>query len=98
MAMDGAWKLVVETPMGPQEATLTVKTKSATAFDGTMSGAAGEQAFSGAVDGKTLTWATDITNPMPLTLEFTVNVEGDAMTGSAKLGMFGEAPVSGSRA
>ncbi len=97
MAVDGDWKLTLETPMGPQEAQLNVKTRSAAAFDGTMSGASGQQAFSGAIDGDTLTWTTDITNPMPLTLEFTVTVDGDAMTGSAKLGMFGNAPVTGSR-
>ncbi len=98
MSMDGDWTLVLETPMGPQEARLTVKAKSASAFDGVMSGQAGEQAFEGAIDGQTLTWQTDITNPMPLTLDFAVTVDGDAMTGSAKLGMFGSAPVTGARA
>ena len=98
MAADGDWNLVIQTPMGSQEAKLTVKAKSPTAFDGTMSGQNGQQAFEGAIDGDKLTWQTDITNPMPLTLEFTVTVEGDAMNGSAKLGMFGDAPVTGARA
>ncbi len=98
MSVDGDWKLVLETPMGPQEAQLTVKTTSATAFDGVMSGQAGEQTFAGAIDGDTLTWTTDITTPMPLTLEFDVTVAGDTMSGSAKLGMFGSAPVTGARA
>lgn len=97
MAVDGDWKLTLDTPIGAQEAQLNVKTRSATVFDGTMSGASGEQAFSGAIDGDTLTWTTDITSPMPLTLEFTVTVDEDAMTGSATLGTFGNAPVTGSR-
>ncbi|MGO9417979.1 hypothetical protein [Roseiarcus sp.] len=98
MATDGEWKLVLETPIGPQEAQLSIKTKSTTAFDGVMNGPAGQQTFEGAIDGDTLTWQTDITNPMPLTLEFTVKVEGDALSGEAKLGMFGVAPVTGARA
>jgi hypothetical protein len=98
MAIDGDWKLVLETPMGPQEAQLTVRSTSDTAFDGVMSGASGQQTFEGAIEGEMLTWQTDITSPMPLTLEFNVTVNGDTMNGSAKLGMFGTAPVTGARA
>jgi len=97
MAIDGDWKLVLDTPMGPQEALLSVKTTSDTAFEGMMSGASGQQTFEGAIAGETLTWQTDITSPMPLTLEFNVTVDGDTMNGSAKLGMFGTAPVTGAR-
>jgi hypothetical protein len=98
MAMDGDWKLVLETPMGPQEAELTVTTTSDTTFEGVMSGASGQQTFTGAIEGETLAWQTDITSPMPLTLEFNVTVDGDAMNGTVKLGMFGNAAVTGTRA
>ena len=97
MAVEGDWKLVIETPMGPQEAQLTVRPTSDTTFEGTMNGQAGQQSFSGAIGGGTLTWQTDITSPMPLTLEFHVTVEGDSMSGETKLGMFGTAPVTGTR-
>ena len=98
MAVDGDWKLVLETPMGPQEARLTVVSTSAETFDGVLNGASGQQTFVGSIEGNTLIWQTDITNPMPLTLDFNVTVEGDSLTGSAKLGMFGDAPVTGARA
>jgi len=98
MAVDGDWKLVLETPMGPQEAQLTVKTTSDATFDGTLDGQSGQQTFEGAIAGNTLTWQTDITTPMPLTLDFNVTVEGDSLAGSAQLGMFGAAPVTGVRA
>ena len=84
--------------MGLQEAQLTIKTKPETAFDGVMNGQTGQQAFEGAIEGSTLAWQTDITVPMPLTIDFSATVAGDAMTGSAKLGMFGNAPVTGARA
>jgi hypothetical protein len=35
---------------------------------------------------------------MPLTLEFSVTVDGAGMSGSVKLGMFGDAPLTGKRA
>ena len=35
---------------------------------------------------------------MALTLEFSGKVEGDAMTGKVKLGMFGESGFQGTRA
>jgi hypothetical protein len=98
MAADGDWKLVIESPMGAQEAQLTVKTKSATAFDGVLNGQSGQQTFEGTIEGDTLIWQTDITVPVLLTIDFSLTVAGDAMSGSAKLGMFGSAPVTGVRA
>ncbi|MCW5759756.1 MAG: hypothetical protein KIS90_08310, partial [Phenylobacterium sp.] len=58
----------------------------------------GAQEVTGKVDGDTLTWNTDITNPMPMKLEFTAKVDGDKMTGNCKLGMFGNAALTGERA
>ena len=58
----------------------------------------GSQEVSGKVDGDTLTWSASITSPMPMTLEFSATVSGDAMTGNVKLGAFGNAPLSGVRA
>jgi hypothetical protein len=98
MAAEGDWKLVISTPMGPQEAQLTVKTKSDIAFDGVMNGQSGQQTFEGTIEGNTLTWQTDITVPVRLTIDFTVTVDGDTMSGNAKLGMFGNAPLTGARA
>ena len=34
---------------------------------------------------------------MPMTLEFTATVDGDKMNGNVKLGMFGNAPLTGER-
>ena len=96
MSADGNWKVTISTPMGPQEVTANISTQGDT-FTGKFQGPMGDQEISGEVSGDTLTWSTDITRPMPLTLEFEVKVEGDAMSGSAKLGAFGNAPVKGVR-
>lgn len=96
MSADGNWKITINTPMGAQTVTANIKTSGDT-FTGTTEGQMGKQEVSGKVDGDTLSWSANITNPMPMTLEFTAKVEGDKMNGNVKLGMFGNAPLSGER-
>jgi hypothetical protein len=45
-----------------------------------------------------VSWKVAINDPMDMTLEFTGAVDGDQMSGSVKLGPFGDAQFSGSRA
>jgi hypothetical protein len=96
MSADGNWKITISTPMGPQEVTASITTQGDT-FSGTSQSAMGSQDISGKVSGDSLTWSADITKPMPLTLEFDVKVDGDKLTGTCKLGAFGNAPVNGHR-
>src|SRR5579864_3334949 len=96
MSAAGNWKITISTPMGPQEVTASITT-SGDSFTGKSESPMGAQDISGKVSGDTLTWTSDITKPMPLTLEFNVKVEGDKLTGTCKLGAFGNAPVNGHR-
>jgi hypothetical protein len=98
MAIDGTWSADMETPRGTQ--TISLQLASAgTTLTGKMSGSSGSvELFDGHVDGNSASWKADIKQPMPLTLEFSVTVAGDGMTGSVKLGMFGDAPLTGKRA
>jgi hypothetical protein len=96
-AADGTWKITINTPMGAQEVTAEITTSGDT-FTGKTSGRMGDSEVAGKVDGDTLTWSAAITQPMPMTLEFSATVAGDAMTGNVKLGAFGNAPLSGVRA
>ena len=73
MSADGSWKTTINSPMGVQQGTLTIKTEGAT-FTGQMAGAQGAQDISGKVDGDTLTWGAKLTQPFPIDLEFTVTV------------------------
>ena len=99
MAADGTWKLVVNTPMGAQESTLVISSSGAQ-LTGTQSAGSGEgrPIDEGTVDGDDITWKASITKPMPMTLEFSGTVDGDKLTGQVKLGMFGSAPFTGTRA
>ena len=96
MSADGTWKITIQTPMGAQEVTATITTQGDT-FTGKTEGKMGSQAISGKVSGDSLTWGADITNPMPLHLDFDAKVDGDKMTGNVKLGAFGNAPLTGQR-
>lgn len=98
MSADGTWNTTINTPMGAQQGTLTLATDGAS-LTGKMAGAQGEMELAnGKVDGDTLTWTADMTSPMAMTLEFTASVSGDEISGSVKLGAFGDATFSGTRA
>ena len=97
MSADGSWNLVIKSPMGDQTSTLTLQAEGAT-LTGSMSGANGASTVeNGRAEGDQLSWTAKITNPMPLTLEFSGKVSGDSLAGSVNLGAFGSAPFSGAR-
>jgi hypothetical protein len=97
MSVAGSYECVVKSPMGDQKSTLTVNVDGDT-WSGTNSGAQGSlDVYEGKVDGNTLTWKMDMKVPMPMTLEGTATVDGDAINGSVKAGMFGSMPMSGTR-
>lgn len=98
MSADGDWAISMKTPMGDQKATLTLKT-SGSDLSGKMAGAQGTQEFTGGkVDGEKLSWTIDMTQPMPMKLNFTAKVEGDNISGEVELGSFGKATFAGPRA
>lgn len=98
MAVDGNWNLTMTTPMGERSATLSLKS-AGSALTGTQ-GADGNSAeiFDGTVNGDDIGWKVSITNPMPLTLEFTGKVAGNNMTGEMGIGPMGSFPFTGVRA
>jgi hypothetical protein len=97
MAVDGTWNLTMDTPMGERSSTLMVKAAGGK-LEGTQS-AEGQTAniVEGTVDGNNVGWKVSITQPMPMTLEFSGAVDGDAMSGSVQLGMFGSSPFRATR-
>ena len=95
---DGVWNTTMNTPMGAQKGTLTLASDGGT-LTGTLSGAQGSiDLKDGMIDGDSLAWKADITQPMAMTLEFSATVSGDEISGNVKLGAFGNASFSGTRA
>jgi hypothetical protein len=98
MAVDGNWNITMSTPMGDRQATLSVKS-AGNALTGTQA-AEGNSAeiFDGKANGDDLSWKVSITDPMPLTLEFTGKVSGDSISGEMGIGQMGSFPFTGTRA
>lgn len=98
MSADGTWNTTMNTPMGAQNGTMELTTDGGS-LSGKLSGPQGEiELEEGTVDGDSLTWKASITAPMAMTLEFSATVDGDEMSGDVKLGAFGNATFSGTRA
>ena len=96
MSADGNWRVTINTPMGARTMDIGIATSGNT-FTGTVNSDTGTQEVTGTINGDTLTWKTDITKPMPMTLDFTARVDGDTMTGDCRLGRFGSARLVGER-
>jgi hypothetical protein len=98
MSVDGNWNITMSTPLGERQATLTLETSGATLTG--IQGAEGDSAeiFDGTVNGGDVAWKVSITNPMPLTLEFAGNVEGDIIAGEMTINPMGSFPFRGVRA
>jgi|SRR5580692_4328804 hypothetical protein len=97
MAIDGKWEITINSPMGAQKAVLDLKSDGAT-LSGTQAAQGTTQPLAnGKVDGGKISWSANITSPMPMTLEFAGEVEGDSLKGSVKAGAFGSFPFQGGR-
>jgi hypothetical protein len=98
MSYTGNWKIIINSPMGDQESSLAL-TESENKLTGTQSSKFGSgDIANGVVDGSNASWSIDITQPFAMTLEFSAQLDGNAISGTVKLGSFGESSFKGSRA
>lgn len=98
MSLSGNYECVTKTPMGDQKSNFTLVDNGDGTFSGTNAGAMGSMDIEdGKIDGNTLTWKMKMTVPMPMTLEGTASIDGDALTGSVNAGAFGSMAMSGTR-
>jgi aerobic carbon-monoxide dehydrogenase large subunit len=94
--IDGDWKFVLSTPMGPQAFNGRLATSGST-LTGVFIMNMDEAHFTGTVTGNHLKWDLKVTKPMPITLKYEATVEGDRLTGKCKMGIFGTAKLTGER-
>ncbi len=94
--IDGMWKMVLSTPVGPQEMTGRFATEG-NVLTGTLYSQMDSQDFAGTVSGDTLRWDLKVVKPVSLTLKYDVRIEGDKLTGQVKMGFFGNAKLTGER-
>ena len=99
MSVAGTYDTVVKSPMGDQKDTFTVVPgDDGNTFTGSMAGGMGSMDVKdGKINGNELTWAMDMTVPMPMTLNCKATVDGDQMTGTVNAGAFGDMALTGER-
>ena len=96
--VDGKWNTVTQTPMGDQQAVLTINS-AGDSFTGRYESPVGNVDIqNGKLSGNQLDWSLDMTVPMPMTLTCTATVEGDSIKGNVTAGAFGSFPMTGTRA
>ncbi len=98
MAVDGNWNLVMSTPMGERKTMLSLKNAGGTLTGTQDADGNSAEIFDGTANGDDVAWKVSITNPMPLTLEFSGKVSGDSMSGEMGIGPMGSFPFTGTRA
>ncbi len=99
MSVDGNWSVTINTPMGAQKATLTLKTEGGELGGALDSSQGRAEIKEGKADGNSVSWKADINGPAgQISLTFTGTVDGDAISGDVDLGAFGKATYSGTRA
>jgi carbon-monoxide dehydrogenase large subunit len=96
--IDGDWKMVLSTPVGPQAMVGHFET-SGTALSGVLKSDQGSMGFTGIVeDGNRLKFDLKVEKPMKITLKYDITIEGARLTGKVKMGIFGTAKLVGERA
>lgn len=98
MSFAGTYKVVIQTPMGREEGELVLEQDGDT-LSGSME-ARGEtrQIDNPRIDGDAAKWSVDISQPMPMTLNFSATKQGDNLAGSVELGAFGSVDFEATRA
>lgn len=92
------WDWSVKTPMGEQQAKLTIRREGDT-FTGDIDGAFGSApVIDGTISDDTLSFSAAVTKPMPLTLQCKLAVSGDTLSGTVTAAGIGSFPASGQRA
>jgi len=94
--IDGDWKMVLSTPMGPQEMKGHFESEGQS-LSGYLSSPEGQQGFTGTVEGNRVTFDLKVVKPLKITLKYDLTVEGDKLTGKVKMGIFGSAKLMGER-
>ena len=96
MNATGSWKVTATTPVGPQVMQLHIVV-AGERLTGRIESAMGDLDVEGTAEGNTLRWVSSITKPMSMKVTFELVLDGDTMSGTAKMGFMGKARLTGER-
>jgi len=98
MAINGKYNVTIDTPIGPQNGSVTFKIEGAVLHgDYQIAGSSGN--FTGTADGENAKWNMTVPDPMGgnITLTFDVKVTSTDLFGSVILGHYGTWSVRGKK-
>ena len=97
-SISGTWDIVTASPIGKQKLSLDLVVEGSVLTGTARNDAEFVELKNGALAGDTATFAIDLKKPLPLTIAYTLQFDGDLVTGSAKAGFFPVSAVKGERA
>ena len=96
MSALGSWQVTLVAPMATQEMLLRILSLGDD-FSGVIESVMGNMTITGTAIENRLHWVMDVKKPMRIKVTCEVVVEGDTLSGTAKLGIFGKAKMTGRR-
>jgi hypothetical protein len=96
MSALGSWQVTLVAPMATQEMLLRILTLGEN-FTGMIESVMGNMNITGTAIENRLHWVMDVKKPMRIKVTCEIVVEGDTLSGTAKLGIFGKAKMTGRR-
>jgi hypothetical protein len=97
MAIDGNYKIEIESPFGTQAVKLTFKVNGAV-LNGSSESSFGKSIFTGKVMGDAVSWDSETNGPIgKMQLSFSGKVIGSDFSGNVKAGNFGTYPFKGKK-
>ncbi|MGD0795191.1 MAG: hypothetical protein ABR958_06360 [Dehalococcoidales bacterium] len=97
MAIDGTYKIEINSPMGLLEVKLNFKVSGAI-LNGSSDSSFGKSTFTGKVNGDEVSWDSEVNGPMgKMQFSFKGKIKGNDFSGEVNTGMFGTYPFKGKR-
>jgi hypothetical protein len=97
MSIHGKWDIILHTPMGKQKGKMNANVEG-DALEGEINSPMGVIPMKGGkVDGDSAAWSCEVTKPILMNLDFSVQVEGDTFSGTVQVGPMGKNAVEGKR-
>jgi hypothetical protein len=95
VSLEGKWNLVIKGPTGKQP-TVLVMERDGNTITGSQSGSTGTATAvtDVQIDGSKVSWINHVTKPINIKVTFTGEIEGNSMSGKAKIGFMGSYPFT----
>jgi len=97
MSFKGNWAIQVNAPLGVQKFALAADVQGDSLIGVVTNGDGTQEILNGKVDGDEASWDLPIHKPMKVTVAFSATIDGDEISGSARIGALGSAKFTGVR-